>query len=62
MVPEIATVETTLDKVIEPIIESVTLEEAQIPAHPLEAPQGAPTEIAAITKRRRNRHRNRRLQ
>ena len=41
-VPQVCTIETTLDKVIEPVI----LEEAQIPAHPSEAPQGAQTETA----------------
>jgi len=39
-VAQAATIETTLDKVIEPVLETITLEEAQVPAHPLEAPQG----------------------
>ena len=45
-----AEVETTLDKVIEPeletIIEPLTVEEVQVPAHPLEAPHAAQTETA----------------
>jgi hypothetical protein len=44
-VTEPAPVETTLEKVIEPIMGSVTIEEVQVPAHPLEAPQGAQTDI-----------------
>jgi len=43
--PETAEVETTLDKVIEPAVETVIdpviVEEVQVPAHPLEAPQVA---------------------
>jgi hypothetical protein len=48
--PTVAEVETTLDKMIEPAIESavepVILEEVQVPVHPLEAPQAAQTETA----------------
>ncbi len=46
--PMVAEVETTLDKMmapeVEPVIASVILEEVQVPAHPLEAPQAAQTE------------------
>ena len=44
-VTEPATVETTLEKVIEPIMEPMIVEETIIQAHPLEAPQGAQTEV-----------------
>jgi len=48
VIPEAEPIETTLEKVmeplIEPIIEPVIVEETIVPAHPLEAPQGAQTE------------------
>ncbi len=48
VIPEAAAVETTLEKVMEPlnepVVEPVRVEEATVPAHPLEAPQGAQTE------------------
>jgi hypothetical protein len=48
--PEAAQIETKLDKVmepaVEPVIEAVTVEEVQVPAHPLEAPPAAQTETA----------------
>ena len=61
VIPEAEPIETTLEKVMEPLIEpiaqTVIVEETIIPAHPLEAPQGAQTaaeqsneEAAAETK------------
>ena len=65
-VTEPAQIETTLEKVMEPAIETiidpVIVEEAIIPAHPLEAPHVAQTEMVAKQRRNRNRNRNRRLQ
>ena len=50
-VTEPAQIETTLEKVMEPSIEtlnaSVIVEEAIIPAHPMEAPHAAQTEMVA---------------
>ena len=43
--PEPATIDTTLEKLMDPIVEPVTVEEAQIEAHPLEAPHAAQTEM-----------------
>ena len=48
VIPEAEPIETTLEKVMEPlnepVIEPVRVEETPVPAHPLEAPQGAQTE------------------
>jgi hypothetical protein len=35
-----------MEPAVEPVIESVTVEEVQVPAHPSEAPQAAHTERA----------------
>ena len=55
-VTEQAPIETTLEKVLEePAIETVSMvEEAHIPAHPLEAPQQAHSEVAAAEQQRPN--------
>jgi hypothetical protein len=42
-------IDTTLDTLIEPAMEPVIVEETMIPAHPLEAPQGAQPEIIIET-------------
>jgi hypothetical protein len=44
--PEPLTVETTLEKAMCPMMESVITEEVQIEAHPLEAPHAAQPELS----------------
>ena len=49
VIPEVESIETTLEKVMEPemepVIQQVIVEEVQVPAHPLEAPLGAHSEV-----------------